>query len=185
MLGCAWWSAILLRTRGGIFTQTLPVFAVIGVVLLILPASDLGQREHLLVAAFLPYLVLFARSLDGKPAPWVASLAAGVLAGLGCALKPRYAGAFVVLECVALTRDLRPWRVMPMAAGMALLGYVGLVAVVCPAYLQRAVPLALALYGATDASFLSLLSDCSVLLVGQAIAIGLLWLRRRGPFEYS
>jgi hypothetical protein len=185
VLSCAWWSAILLRARGGIFAQILPVFATIGTALLILPASDLGQREHLLVAACLPYLVLFARSLDGKPAPWVSLLGAGVLAGLGCALKPRYAGVFVVLECLALSRGLRPWRVMPMAAGAALLGYASLVAIVCPAYLQRAVPMALALYGATDASFLSLLSDCAILLVGEAVAIALLWLRRRSLFDYE
>ena len=67
VLGCAWWTACLLRTRGGMFGDRMPVFAAIGSALLILPAADLGQREHLLVAAFLPYLVLFARSLDGRP----------------------------------------------------------------------------------------------------------------------
>src|SRR4051812_11796087 len=62
VLGCAWWSAGLLRSRDGIFADRLPVFAIIGSVLLILPGADLGQREHLLIAAFLPYLVIFARS---------------------------------------------------------------------------------------------------------------------------
>ena len=58
-----------------------------------------------------------------SPARWtasgrrsIASLAAGALAGLGCALKPRYAAVFVVLECLALTRGLRPWRALPLAA---------------------------------------------------------------------
>ena len=86
-------------------------------------------------------------------------LVAGALAGLGCALKPRYCAVFAVLECLALTRGLRPWRIMPLAAGTTLLGYAGLVAIVCPAYLRRAVPMALALYGATDVSFLTLLAD--------------------------
>ena len=63
VLGCAWWSACLLRPIGGLFAARIPVFAVIGGVLLIIPASELGQREHLLVAAFLPYLILFARGL--------------------------------------------------------------------------------------------------------------------------
>jgi hypothetical protein len=185
VLGCAWWAAGLLRARGGLFADRLPVFAAIGTALLILPAADLGQREHLLVAAFLPYLVLFARSMDGKPSPVLASLVAGLLAGLGCALKPRYAGAFAVLECLALTRGLRPWRVMPFAAGTALLGYAGLVAILCPAYLQRAVPMALALYGATDSTFLNLLSDSTLLLSGEAVAIGLLWLRRRSLTDFN
>ncbi|MDR3529427.1 MAG: hypothetical protein P4L90_02550 [Rhodopila sp.] len=185
VLGCAWWTASLLRAQGGLFADRLTVFAVIGCALLILPAADLGQREHLLVAAFLPYLVLFARSLDGRSVSVVESVIAGVLAGLGCALKPRYGAVFAVLECLALTRGLRPWRVMPFAAGTTLVGYAGLVAILCPAYVRRAVPLALALYGATDVPFLSLLWDSALLISGQAVAIGLLWLRRRSLTEYS
>jgi hypothetical protein len=185
VLACAWWAACLLRVQGQIFAERLPVFAVIGSALLILPAGDLGQREHLLVAAFLPYLVLFAQWLDGRRSSVTASLIAGVLAGLGCALKPRYAAVFAVLECLALTRGLRPWRVMPIAAGATLVFYAGLVAIVCPAYLRKAVPMALALYGATDVPFLALLADSAMLLCGQAVAIGLLWLRRRSLRDYS
>jgi hypothetical protein len=185
VLACGWWSAWMLRARGGMFAGALPVFAAIGTALLILPAADLGQREHLLVAAFLPYLVLFARTLEGKPVPWMASLVAGVLAGLGCALKPRYAAVFVALECLALMRGLRPWRAMPIAACVALAGYAALVAIVCPAYLQRAVPMALALYGATDVPFLDLVSDSALLLAGEVVAIGLLWLRRRSLPDYD
>ncbi len=66
VLVCAWWSAGLLRANGGFFNDRLPVFAAIGSVFLIVPAGDLGQREHLLVAAFLPYLVLFAQRLEGQ-----------------------------------------------------------------------------------------------------------------------
>ncbi len=178
VLACAWWSCSLLRANGGIFTDWPPVFALIGSVLLIFPAGDLGQREHLLVAAFLPYLVLFARRLDGVGASVVALVVAGILAGLGCALKPRYAAVFVVLECLALTRGLRPWSVMPSIAGASLLGYAWLVAMLCPAYLHHAVPMALALYSATDVPFLTLLSDSALLIGGQLVAITLYWLRR-------
>jgi len=179
VLACAWWGSSLLRGNGGIFADRLPVFALIGSVFLIFPAGDLGQREHLLVAAFLPYLVLFARRLEGVGASIVASVVAGILAGFGCALKPRYAAVFAVLECLALIRGLRPWRAMPIIAGASLLGYAGLVAMLCPAYLRRAVPLALALYGATDVPFQTLLSDSALLIGGQLVAIALYWLRRR------
>ena len=184
-LGCAWWAATLRRQRGGIFADRLPVFAVIGSALLILPAADLGQREHLMTAAFLPYLALFALSLDGKAIPWKSAVAAGVLAGLGCALKPRYAAVFVALECLALTRGLRPWRAMPLGAGAAMAAYAGLVAIVCPAYLHRAVPMALALYGATDVSFVQLLSDSAMLICCEAVAVVLLWLRRRSLRDFD
>src|SRR3984957_18207251 len=69
VLGCAWWTASLRRGSSRLFEDRVPVFAAIGTVLLVVPAGDLGQREHLLVAAILPYLVLVARSLDGdRPA---------------------------------------------------------------------------------------------------------------------
>ena len=102
-----------------------------------------------------------------------------MLAGLGCALKPRYAGVFVVLEALALLRGLRPFRAQPIAAAATMLAYAGLVALLCPAYLRRAVPLALALYGATDVSLRHLLVDSLRLMVGQAVALLLWWHRRR------
>ncbi len=174
VMGCAWWAAALLRSRGGLFADRLPVFAVIGSVLLIVPAADLGQREHLLVAAMLPYFVLFAGALDRAPPKRIIGIAAGILAGLGCALKPRYAGVFVALECVALLQGLRPWRVMPIAAATTMALYGAAVALTCPAYLTRAVPLALALYGGTDVPFTSLLVDSLPLILGEVIAL-LLW----------
>jgi hypothetical protein len=182
VLGCAWWTAVLLRGSGRLFEDRLPAFAAIGTVLLVVPAGDLGQREHLLAAAILPYLALFARSLDGAKTSRRDALIAGVLAGLGCALKPRYAGVFVVLECVAVLRGLNPFRMMPLAAGSAMLAYAGLIALFCPAYLRRAVPLALALYGATDVPLRHLVADSLRLLFGEAAALLLWWYRRhRSP----
>ncbi|MBN8898181.1 MAG: hypothetical protein J0H35_08350, partial [Rhodospirillales bacterium] len=177
VLGCAWWTASLLRAMGGMFADRVPVFAVIGTVLLVVPAGHLGQREHLLVAAMLPYPVLFARSLDGAKPALRDAILSGVLAGIGCALKPRYAGVFGVLEVLALTRGLRPWRAMPLAAGTTMTVYVGLVMLLCPAYLRRAVPLAVALYGATDVPFLRLLLDSARLIFGELVAIALCWVR--------
>ena len=182
VLGCAWWTANLLQGSGKLFEDRLPVFAAIGTVLLVVPAGDLGQREHLLVAAILPYLALFARSLDGDRSALRVSLIAGVLAGLGCALKPRYAGVFVVLEGVALLHGMSPFRAKPLAAGFTMLAYAGLVALFCPAYLRRAVPLALALYGATDVPLRHLVVDSLRLMFGQAVALALWWSRRhRAP----
>jgi hypothetical protein len=179
VLACAWWTASLLQGSGKLFEDRLPVFAAIGTVLLVVPAGDLGQREHLLVAAILPYLALFARSLGGEAPPRRDALIAGVLAGLGCALKPRYAGVFVVLEGLALLRGLNPLRIMPLAAGTTMVAYAGLVALFCPAYLRRAVPLALALYGASDVPLRHLVADSLRLMFGEAVALLLWWHRRR------
>ena len=178
VLGCAWWTATLLQDLGREFQDRLSVFAIIGTVLLVVPAGDLGQREHLLVAGMLPYLALFARTLEGERPPWRDALIAGVLAGLGCALKPRYAGVFVALEGLALMRGISPFRVQSIAAAATIIAYVGAIALFCPAYLRRAVPLALALYGASDVPLRTLALDSVRLLFGQAVALVLWWNRR-------
>lgn len=185
VMGCAWWTASLLHGSGKLFEDRLPVFAVIGTVLLVVPAGDLGQREHLLVAAILPYLALFARSLDGERPAFRDAAIAGVLAGLGCALKPRYAGVFIVLEGLALLRGRNPFNTKALAAGVTMLAYAGLVALFCPAYLRRAVPLALALYGATDVPLRHLVIDSLRLMLGQAVALALWWHRRGSRPEGS
>ena len=182
VLACAWWTASLLRGSGKLFEDRMPVFAAIGTVLLVVPAGDLGQREHLLVAAVLPYLALFARSLDGERTVPRDALIAGALAGLGCALKPRYAGVFVVLEGLVVLRGMNPFRTMPIVAATTMLAYAGLIALFCPAYLRRAVPLALALYGATDVPLRHLVADSLRLMIGQAVALLLWWhSRHRAP----
>lgn len=175
----AWWAASLLRKEGRLFASRLPVFAIIGSAVLVLAGADQGQREHLLVAAFLPYLVLFHRSLAGDKPHWTASVAAGGLAGLFCALKPLYGATFLALEILGFSRRLKLLRAMPIAAALTLLAYGVAVIVACPAYLQRAVPMAVALYGATDVPFVTLVSNSALLLAGEAIGLSLLWLRGR------
>lgn len=175
----AWWGASILRRCGGPFSDRISVFAAIGTILILLPGADLGQREHLLVSGFIPYLALSAMSLDGYRISRVESISAGIMAALFCALKPLYGACFVTLECVMMLNGRRPWRAMPIAAGLTLAGYAALIIVFCPAYLHQAVPMALALYGVSNVSFSNLLSESAVLLAGEALAVLLLALRWR------
>ena len=184
VLGCAWWTASLARRLGGVFADRATVFAALGVALLILPAGELGQREHLLVAATLPYLAILAAELDGIRPGRIEAAAAGLLAAAGCALKPRYAAVALMLEGIALWRGLRPWRAMPLAAALALAAYAALVAWLSPAYLRRAVPLAVALYGGTDTTFWHLFVESAALVGGELVLAGLLLSRWRSLREH-
>ena len=168
LLGCAWWTAELLHGRATLFARRLPVFGVIGTVLLLLPGVEFGQREHLLVAAALPYLALLTRELQGEPEPPRGAALAGAIAALGCALKPSYLPAFLVLELVGRAHGGRLLRVATLSA-TATLGLYGFgVLVFCPAFLDNAVPLALALYGGTDTPCWEILRESAVLLGGVA-----------------
>jgi hypothetical protein len=185
VLGCAWWTSGLLRGYGSLFAQRLPVFAVIGTVLLAVPGTEVGQREHLLIAAALPFLALFARELDGERTALPVAVAAGILAGLGCALKPRYAVVFLVLEALALLQGRFAVRALTVSAAATLLAYGASILAFCPNYMRRAVPLALALYGATDVPALQLMREMLRLFLAEAVVGGLLWLRRRNLPERS
>jgi hypothetical protein len=175
----AWWGASILRRSGGPFSERLSVFAALGTILILLPGADLGQREHLLVSGFIPYLALSAMSLDGHRISRWESIGAAVMAAVFCALKPLYGACFITLECVMVLNGRRPWRAMPVVAALTLAVYALLIIVVCPAYLKQAVPMALALYGVSNVSISNLLSDSAVLLAGEALAMFILVLRWR------
>ena len=187
LLALSWWSAVLLHGRAALFTYRLPVFATIGTVLMALPGIEFGQREHLLVAAALPYLCLYVRELDGEDENRLTGLLVGIAAGLGCALKPSYLLAIAAIEAVALLRGRRVLRAAPIAA----FGTVGLygagVLIFCPEFLEKAVPLALALYGGTDTPCWQIVLQSSRLIFGQAVIVLLCWsshttLARSSPF---
>jgi len=175
VLGAAWWTANLLRTQGGIFARRVPVFSAIGTLLLILPGVEFGQREHLMAASVLPYLAVMAIWLNGGAVSRRDGMLVGILAGLGCALKPTYGLAFVLPELVGWLRGRPVLRAAPIAAVVAALLYAGAILLFCPAFLKYAVPLALALYGGTDTAPLQLAQSASSLLFGDAV-LGLLWL---------
>lgn len=181
-LGSAWGTARLLRGVAPLFAQPVATFAAIACVLLAMPGVEFGQREHLMVIAVLPHLALLVRKLEGLPVRRGLALGAGALAGLGCALKPRYLLGLAVIELAGwLHRGFRI-RFSPIAAfAVAGLYAVGIL-VFYPAFVERAVPLALTLYGGTDSSFWVLLRESRLLLAGLAACALLLAVTpRRDP----
>jgi hypothetical protein len=179
VLGSAGWCAQLLRGHGPLSSAPIPLFGVIGTVLLALPGREFGQREHLLVAAALPYLCIFARSLDGGRTQPADETIAGILAGIGCALKPQFLLAFGLLEIVGRIHGLWPLRRLTISAAVTLLVYAAAMALFFPAYFTNAIPLGLALYGASDVSWLQLLNDSRAVLLAEAVAFMLWWTCRR------
>jgi hypothetical protein len=178
MLGSAGWCAKLLRGCGAFGEAPLFLFSVVGTVLLVLPGPEFGQREHLLAAAALPYLCIFARRLDRAPMHPVDETVAGVLAGCGCALKPQFLLAFALLEIVGRIYGLRLLRRMTISAAITVLVYFTTLLLLYPVYFTSAIPLGLALYGASDVGWAQLLSDSRAVLLGIVVAL-MLWLTYR------
>ena len=174
VLGAAWWTASVLHRRAEIFARRVPVFSLIGSILLILPGVEFGQREHLMVATLLPYLAAMAIWMQGGSLSRRHEIIIGVVAGLGCALKPTFAIALVLPEIYGWLRGRPILRPAPFAGAAAALIYAGCIVLFCPAYLDRAVPLALALYGGTDTPLPALIDSASSLLLG-IVVLCLIW----------
>ncbi|MDJ0389389.1 hypothetical protein QMO56_14820 [Roseomonas sp. E05] len=179
-LASAWSTARLLQGTGPVFARPGPVFAAIACVLLITPGVEFGQREHLLVMAVLPHLATLIRATEGLPVPRGVALGGGLLAGIGCALKPRYLLCIAAVELASwLHRGFRI-RLAPLTA-FAAAGLYGLAIVLLyPAFVERAVPLALTLYGGTDTELSSLVLESWRLLLGLGACALLTWRTPRG-----
>ncbi|MGH6901996.1 MAG: hypothetical protein ACREIR_04585, partial [Geminicoccaceae bacterium] len=120
-------------------------------VLVILPASDFGQRSHVMVCLALPYLLLIAgRLLEGASLPrWHVAAVVGAVAGVGFAIKPHYLLLMAALEGMLLWRTRRllcVFRPETLAVAVVVALYAGTVLVFTPEYLTRIVPYALEVY---------------------------------------
>ncbi|WP_265529246.1 hypothetical protein [Sphingomicrobium marinum] len=124
------------------------LFAAAPIVTLLLPISEFGQREHLLIIVTLPY---FYRSALCQTAPssLVERIAIGVFATLGFALKPYfYAAALTVtLARTWQDRSLRPLiSVTNIVIAAMTIAYLAFVFVMHREYVDEIVPLATAVY---------------------------------------
>jgi len=175
LLGSAWWTATLLHGRAPLLERRIPVFSIIATLLLVLPGVEYGQREHLLAAVVLPYIALFVRALENEREPLVQAAIAGAIAALGCAMKPSYGLALLLLEIIGFLRGHRRLRMAPLSFVVTTGLYGAAVLVFEPDFLTKAVPLALAIYQGTDAPVWHILDQSRNLLFGQAVAVLLCW----------
>ncbi len=136
--------------------------------LLALPGYHFGQREHLMLALLLPYLLLaFGRAMGcslGRHLPWIL----GILAGVGLALKPHFLLPWVAVEAYLAARTRRGWRawLRPEALAIAVVGlsYAIAVLVLTPEYLSLVQWMTPVYLASTPASYASLLSEPAALI---------------------
>ena len=172
-LWSAFLSARLLQGVAPAFEKVPVTFATIACVLMLMPGVEFGQREHLLTIAVLPHLAILMRGLAGLRTSWQMTAGSAVAAGLGVALKPRYLLCLASIELVGwLARGFRIRLAPVVAFGVAGL-YAAAILLFYPSFIDRAVPLAVTLYGGTDAAAIDLLLECAPLLGGVLVAAAL------------
>jgi hypothetical protein len=132
------WHVNLLGTRrSSWWTCSWITLLVLG--LLIIPASDFGQREHIMVVLCLPFLALKYRRIQRLETPAGHAVLVGALAGLGFAIKPHFVLIWLALEAIDMTEGrvsgerlkVRPESITIMTV---LISYVVFVAALHSAY---------------------------------------------------
>ena len=109
----------------------------------VIPARDFGQRDHLLVLLFLPYVLVTALDADSsrKLAVWM-RIVIGIVAGLGISLKPHHLLVPAAIEIALLLKrrriKLRPESLALLATCAA---YVAAIRLFTPAYLTTVLPI--------------------------------------------
>jgi hypothetical protein len=109
----------------------------------LLPLLDFGQREHFSLIATAPYIFLIAARAKGEIVRH--TLAIGLFAALGFALKPHFALVPIALELLIWSE--RRLRSETVAIAACAILYAAAVVLFAPEYLTETVPMLLEAYG--------------------------------------
>jgi len=156
--------------------------------LAVLPNDMFGQREHIMLIAAMPYLLLAGVRAEGGKATFAMRLGIGIAAGIGFGLKPFF--LFIPLFVELYLLALRGWRptftdVVPWSIGAIAVAHVLIVFFVTPAYGEVVLPLVAELYSEVGDSTSSVLTGKLVLptLIAWACISALAFFLSRSPFS--
>ena len=113
--------------------------------LIVCPGQAYAQREHLMLASMLPYLLLADARVRGAPVGAGMRWTVALFAALGFAIKPHFLIFPLLIEGYVLARrGLRPGfgDLVPWAMGGVFVLYAAFVLLAMPAYLAFVLPLA-------------------------------------------
>lgn len=120
-----------------------------------LPGIMFGQREHLVVLGYVPYLIAAGLRIVNVPVSRVRGTLIGVALALAVSIKPHYVIVVLLVE-LAVSLRAGTWRTLVRAESVvglvSLLIVQAVAAIQFPGYLSFAVPLALAYYPAYGAA---------------------------------
>jgi hypothetical protein len=161
-VGLSLWLSIRILRKGGVIhaDQQWPLATIVAAALVILPGQNLGEREHIALILFLPWLSVAAVRAGGAAPDLVTILIVGAAAGLVAIIKPHFAAA-IVLTAATAAWSARAWRPLFASenwlAAALLASYAGFVALVYPEFFSDMMPLLTAVYIPVKASFAKVL----------------------------
>ncbi len=144
--------------------------------LVVIPLSEFAQREHIALIAALPYLVLAARRAQGRATSLPLTLAVGLLAAAGFALKHYFVLVPLLLELwllLRLRRSYAPFRPETLMLALCALMYAAAVVLFAPDFLSVIVPRVVVAYHGYEAPMTLVLTRgwCLLWLAGFVAAV--------------
>jgi hypothetical protein len=115
----------------------------------LLVATELGEREHVMIILVLPYLLSAVLRAQSRGDRLVARVGIGLAAGLGLALKPYFLLAPLLIEIYLLCKTRKLfffWRAENIAVALVLVLYLISIIIFTPEYFSKILPLVNDLY---------------------------------------
>lgn len=143
-------SAAILR-RAALWSRqaVFQLAAVFAAVLLLLPAQTFGEREHIALMTFLPFLAIAALRAKALLPSLFFVVIAGLGAGVTAIIKPHFAFAMIFVSAAA-AYEVKNWRVFfaleNWIAGASLLAYAAAVYLLYPEFVAHTLPLVAEIY---------------------------------------
>lgn len=162
------------------------VCTILTAALLVAPGYDFGQREHLMAALALPYVGAAGLRAEGVAVPRGLAWTAGFLAGVGFCLKPYFFLIPLLIEIWLFARErFAAVRIETITIAVTVVAYLAAIKLFAPDYLARALPDALAGYGAYHASAFAVAVRLIVEIAPVLAGIGLvLYINRSKRMPY-
>jgi hypothetical protein len=185
--GLSLWIAtrILLDAKLLVPGQVWSVAALAAIVLIVIPAQNFAEREHIALIAFLPALAVIAVRATGVTPKWPTVIVAGLCAGITVVIKPQFATA-QLCTVAASALCMRRWRVIfgleNWIAVALLAAYAVLTLRAFPLFFSVELPLVLAGYIPIKEEFFSFIMHTALPLWG-AMLLLIAHLKRRAMFE--
>jgi len=147
-------------------------------ILLILPEDAFGQREHIAAIAILPILAIYSSRVANKTVHSWHAIVAGMCASLAMSLKPHFALALLLPLLYSAWQHRKEFK---KAAAILLslenvvilaflLVYAALIVLAFPDYLQKMLPIIVAVYAPARLPWQTLLSSLTILLAPIGLA---------------
>lgn len=125
------------------------LIGIVAAILLFAPGPDFGQREHLMVLLFLPWLLLRVAGTESARAGWLEAVAVGIAVAVAVCIKPHSAAAVIAVEAVLLLRHRRLLSLFAkenLTAALVIVAYGASIWIWTPEFLSDILPLGVEAY---------------------------------------